>query len=81
MSKHTRKRLPDQSDTCNTSEIGYIKPNLITIIVLILILLKFGDNGSAAGEEDNNSGETAEIDNGILFIIALFYLFCCNSCK
>lgn len=51
------------------------KPTLPSLIILILILLQF-----TKGDIDNHSGFQG-IDNGILFIIALFYLSCCNPCK
>jgi hypothetical protein len=56
--------------------LGGCKPSLPTLIILILILLQFSGNNYGVG---NKSFEG--IDNGILFIIALFYLSCCNPCK
>ena len=43
-----------------------------TLIVLILILLQFGKGKHREGKI---------VDNGILFIIAIFFLACCNPCK
>lgn len=68
-------------DSCKCSEgleMGGRKPTLPGLIILILILLQFtrggwGNTGGLGGFEG--------IDNGILFIIALFYLSCCNPCK
>lgn len=54
---------------------GGIRPTLPTLIILILILLQFSNRGL----DDHN--DFGGIDNGILFIIALFYLSCCNPCK
>ena len=45
--------------------------SLPTLIILILIILQFSKKG----------GTHKKIDKGILFIIALFYLSCCNPCK
>jgi hypothetical protein len=45
--------------------------NLSSLVILILIVLQFSKKGSHEGK----------FDNGILFIIALFYLSCCNPCK
>lgn len=54
---------------------GGVKPTLPTLIILILILLQFSHN-----DLDDHKGFEG-IDNGILFIIALFYLSCCNPCN
>lgn len=45
--------------------------NLPNLVILILIVLQFSKKGGHGGK----------FDNGILFIIALFYLSCCNPCK
>ncbi|MDD3223676.1 MAG: hypothetical protein PHX70_03040 [Clostridium sp.] len=45
--------------------------SLPAIVILILIILQFSKKG----------GHVGKIDNGILFIVALFYLSCCNPCK
>lgn len=45
--------------------------SLPMLVVLILIILQFSKKG----------GSGKKIDKGILFIIALFYLSCCNPCK
>ena len=59
-----------------------------TLIVLILILLQFGAKGRRRDHEDCEceeeecfGEERPTIDNSILFIIALFYLSCCNPCR
>lgn len=54
---------------------GGRRPTLPSLIILILILLQFTNGGLG------NCNGFEGIDNGILFIIALFYLTCCNSCK
>ena len=59
------------------------KPSLPTLIILILILLQFGGNNLLGGGNNLLGGGNYSqgIDNGILFIIALFYLSCCSPCK
>jgi hypothetical protein len=46
-----------------------------TLIILILVLLQFGRKGH------HHVDGFRQIDNGILFIIVLFFLACCNPCK
>jgi hypothetical protein len=59
---------------------GSRTPSLPTLIILILILLQFnGKDGFGKGI--GGKGGFESVDNGILFIIALFYLSCCNPCK
>lgn len=62
-------------DKCRGLEIGGRKPTLSSLVILILILLQF------AGGIGNNKFNLGGVDNGILFIIALFYLSCCSTCK
>ncbi|MDP4145249.1 MAG: hypothetical protein Q8936_12335 [Bacillota bacterium] len=58
-----------------------------TLIILILIVLQFSRNNNRSNnrsDEDCDDGEglggnNGIIDNGILFIIALFYLSCCGA--
>lgn len=54
-----------------------------TLIILILILLQFNKRGGLFGANavDGYKGAFESVDNSILFIIALFYLSCCNPCK
>lgn len=58
-----------------------------TLVILILILLQFnkGGHGLFGGKQVDGVGDFGglfnSVDNGILFIIALFYLACCNPCK
>lgn len=56
-----------------------------TLVILILILLQFnkGGYGLFGGKQVDGVGNLGSglVDNGILFIIALFYLACCNPCK
>lgn len=59
----------------NKGIFGGRKPTLPSLIILILILLQF-----SRGCLDDHRGFEG-IDNGILFIIALFYLSCCNPCN
>jgi hypothetical protein len=68
-------------DDCGYGLFGSGKPSLPTLIILILILLQFnGGNGGFFGGKGGKGGFES-VDNGILFIIALFYLSCCNPCK
>lgn len=56
--------------------------NFPSFIILILILLQFKNNGSQGLNcESLNNQSSNGIDKGILFIIALFYLSCCNPCS
>jgi hypothetical protein len=60
--------------------------SLPTLVVLILIILQFNRHGHGlfgVGKADGigGFGLTETADNSILFIIALFYLSCCNPCK
>jgi hypothetical protein len=48
--------------------------SLPTLIILILIVLQFGKK-----DKDCRHEEGKLVDNGILFIIALFYLSCCGA--
>jgi len=51
--------------------------NFPSFIILILILLQFRGHSCS----DNPCGNSGGIvDKGILFIIALYYLSCCNPC-
>ncbi|MCM0647086.1 hypothetical protein NBE98_01710 [Clostridium swellfunianum] len=59
---------------------GSRTPSLPTLIILILILLQF-NGGNLFGKGGYGKGGFESVDNGILFIIALFYLSCCNPCK
>lgn len=75
--KHHKCEQPSY-DKCG---VGSRKPSLPILIILILILLQFGrgdSSGLLGGAGASGFGGT---DNGILFIIALFYLSCCNTCK
>lgn len=45
-----------------------------TLVILILIILQFS-------KRREGTGRRSIVDNSILFIIALFYLSCCNPCK
>ena len=45
-----------------------------TLVVLILIVLQFSRYGKGHGYDGGSRGEP--VGNGILFIIALFYLSC-----
>lgn len=55
--------------------------NFPTLVILILILLQFNKGGKPMDKVGEMGGIPSSVDNGILFIIALFYLSCCNPCK
>jgi hypothetical protein len=67
--------------------------NFPTFIILILILLQFSNKGISnivnscqscqcnAGPCTPTAVTTSGLDKGIIFIIALFYLSCCNPCR
>lgn len=60
--------------------------NFSALIILILIVLqfsgrKFFGKGHEDEEDEEGCGKRQLIDNSILFIIALFFLSCCNPCK
>ena len=52
-----------------------------SLVVLILIILQFNRHGLYGVNNADGIGNFATVDNSILFIIALFYLSCCNPCK
>lgn len=54
--------------------------SLPTLIILILIILQFGKKRRSSSSS-SGSGSGKLVDNSLLFIIALFYLSCCNPCK
>jgi hypothetical protein len=59
--------------------------NFPTLIILILIVLQFakkkGNRHDDCDDEYEGGGWGDQIGNGILFIIALYFLSCCNPCK
>lgn len=55
--------------------------SLPTLIILILIILQFSKKCRTSSSSDESSHCGKLVDNSILFIIALFYLSCCNPCK
>lgn len=73
----------------NYNESGIITPgcgsslggvNFTTLIILILIVLQFNKKNKNADEyDDDYEHDNQLIDNGILFIIAIFFLAC--GCK
>lgn len=48
--------------------------NFPMLIILILIVLQFSKGKGHGYHKD-------AVDNGVLFIIALYYLSCCNPCN
>jgi hypothetical protein len=77
----SRKHHRDEIDSFKKFEFGGRKPTLPMIIILILILLQFGGDKFTGPVGDNHLAGFNGVDNGILFIIALFYLSCGNLCK
>lgn len=58
--------------------------NFPTLVILILIVLQFSKNRKGCDDykDDCECGHGSDkIGNGVLFIIALFFLACCNPCK
>ena len=59
--------------------------NFPTLIILILIVLQFSKRKRGYGHDDCDrecdGGFGGQISNGVLFIIALFFLSCCNPCR
>ncbi|WP_264850769.1 hypothetical protein [Clostridium omnivorum] len=56
--------------------IGNCCCNFPTLVILILIILQFNRR-----RRSSSCGKESTVDNSILFIIALFYLSCCNPCR
>jgi hypothetical protein len=57
--------------------------NFPMLVILILIVLQFAKNkkGHDDCDRDCEGGWGDHIGNGVLFIIALYFLSCCNPCK
>ena len=55
--------------------------SLPTLIILILIVLQFGKKDKGGRYDHEDCGDDKLVDNGILFIIALFYLSCVGCGK
>jgi hypothetical protein len=53
---------------------GPFSSNILNLIIFVLIVLQFGTGHHKECEEEDNG----EIDNSILFVIALFFLFVCS---
>ena len=51
------------------------------LVILILIILQFNRRGVYGANNAVEVGSFETVDNSILFIIAIFYLSCCNPCK
>jgi hypothetical protein len=54
---------------------GAFSGNILNLIIFVLIVLQFG---TKKGEHDCDEHDDEGIDNSILFIIALFFLFVCS---
>lgn len=55
---------------------GPFSSNILNLIIFVLIVLQFGTRHHKGEEcEERDDGE---IDNSILFVIALFFLFVCS---
>jgi hypothetical protein len=61
---------------CNRGGLlgGAFSGNILNLIIFVLIVLQFGTKKDEECEEHDHEG----IDNSILFIIALFFLFVCS---
>jgi hypothetical protein len=68
MSKH-------QDACCNPC--GAFSGNILNLIIFVLIVLQFGKDNDHDHDHDH-CDDGNEIDNSILFIIALFFLFVCS---
>lgn len=90
----SRKRHEDCEEKNTFFGIGNCCCDFSTLIILILIILQFNKRrdfiGGVASSEDPDCGTSKPrlifgdnnlIDNSILFIIALFFLSCCNPCR
>lgn len=55
---------------------GPFSNNILNLIIFVLIVLQFGSRKNREDECEDRDGN--EIDNSILFIIALFFLFVCS---
>lgn len=54
---------------------GAFSGNILNLIIFVLIVLQFGTKKNEGECEDHDD---EGIDNSILFIIALFFLFVCS---
>lgn len=92
--KHCRRDYCEKKNTW--FGFGDCCCNFPTLIILILIILQFNKKGNWGGVKtvisDDGCGAPApvvptfcgggnSIDNSILFIIALYFLSCCNPCR
>lgn len=77
----SRKHHENELDSFSKFGIGGTKPTLPMIIILILILLQFGGGRLSGLEGDKNLTGFNVVDNGILFIIAIYFLSCGSLCK
>lgn len=55
---------------------GPFSNNILNLIIFVLIVLQFGTKNRECDECEHE--DHGEIDNSILFIIALFFLFVCS---
>ena len=77
-------RKHGHEDCCDEKGLSNCCCSFPTLVVLILIILQFnkrGLHGANIVDGVGNYGSFETVDNSILFIIALFYLSCCNPCK
>lgn len=62
---------------CNNMGLGGVfSNNILNLIIFVLIVLQFGKK--CEREDPEGCHDEDEIDNSILFIIALFFLFVCG---
>jgi hypothetical protein len=96
MSKKCYKKEHDYCEKDTFFGLGNCCCDFPTLIILILIILQFNKKGGgyfggtapvASGDDCGHVapipyyGDHKSIDNSILFIIALFFLSCCNPCR
>ena len=57
--------------------------NLSQLTILILIVLQFSKKKECTDTDEDGecTGEGQLVDDGVLFIITIFYLCCSNHCK
>lgn len=68
--------MSKRNECCSNNNNGLLggpfSGNILNLIIFVLIVLQFGKKDECEEHSD------PEIDNSILFIIALFFLFVCS---
>lgn len=84
MSKSSKKCEDYEEKSCTMYPAyrpGSCCCNFPMLVILILIVLQFSKGKGFGHDDDDEDCGGPLIDNSILFIIALFFLSCCNPCK